>query len=61
MVVQSCCLSELVEDPRKYLYELKPEDDLLAWVLLVNTWIFRKLWKVALGVKARIIKEIGRK
>jgi len=50
-----------VEDPRKYPYELKPEDDLLAWVLLVNTWIFRKVWKVALGVNARIIKEFGRK
>jgi len=51
----------LWKDPRKYLYELKPEGDLLAWGLLVNTWIFRKIWKVALGVNARIIKEIGRK
>ena len=44
-------------DPGKYLYKPKPEDDLLAWVLLVNTWMSKESQKVAMGVSSRIMKK----
>ncbi|KAF8241304.1 hypothetical protein K440DRAFT_665376 [Wilcoxina mikolae CBS 423.85] len=52
-----CCPPGVVEDPGQYLYKPKPADDLLAWVLLVNMWMFRKPWKVAFQKSRMIVKK----